>query len=340
MKKKTKNFLIPLIACVLALILVLGTSAALFTDNPISDAIGDVVSGGSQTDDDNPSVDPSACSHKRMQATSFFGNTTSCVKMTCVDCGEYDELLYIDNTSFLSDFSASVDEKGKVTYSGRWSVGSWHTNVEENEPYNYVPFDSVSENGDWLCHDGKEWMNKNCFRYKYSASSDPFGFYSIGLGLRADANGEVPPYDVAISYHVPSNGFYTISSGFFKVGDYGEVYDFNVFVNGQPLLKDWIRIGNSNCRDDIDVCFSDPYALHALVAARAAESGFDISALDLRAGSTLSFAARHIEGTGTVDQACFYPQVNWVSSSGFFVECVSECHLYNEGTCRICGHAQ
>ena len=142
---------------------------------------------------------------------------------------------------------------------------------------------------------------------------------------------------MVINYNVRSNGFYSVSLAWMKISDYKEVFDLNIFVDGKPLMDEWIRVGSSS-RPDVDSSYHSDYgSLYELTKQRAAENGYNIEALELRAGSNISFAARYVEGT--VDQNCIYPYVGWVRSSGFFMECAEDCHLYADGTCRICGTA-
>ncbi len=339
---KTKS-IITLIAVILALVFCIGSIAVLASDTPggVGDVIGDVIGGGNN--DDPPATDPVACAHETFQAVSLMtgadGKTTF-VDLCCVKCGDYHELLDTSSSHFDKDFSFTLTSKNVPVFASPWSVGSWNNTVtDDDDAYIYEPFNSVSANGDWLCHDGEEWMNKNCFRVGYDGNILWSGYYRIGLGIRPAVEGGTPPtYDVAITYDVKSDGYYKISAGSLLVGDYSEVYDFNVCVDGKPIFEEWIRVGNPNQRDDIDVSFIDSNAFNALLAERAAERGYDINAFKLKAGSQLSFVARYVQGT--VDQASFLPYVEWVRSSGSYAECADGCHLYNDTTCRICGHTK
>lgn len=328
MKKKTKNLFVPLLACILALILILGASAAFFTDNSISDAIDDAVAGGDNNDNGgngDDSTDIEACEHKNEYINTVFdANHASSV---CPDCGE--RYLYKIHTS-LAD---NAENWTTLTSSNSgWEVGSLRN--DNSEPYTFYPFNSVdTSTGHWLCFDGQAWMNKNCFRFKYLAPYAQPEHFAFGLGLRKNAEGKIPPYDVAVQYTAEFDGVIKIDliNALCNYGDYNEVYDFTIYVGNEPVAS--VRLGNPN-KTLVD---GNAWDVDSIAAAIRSVASCDLNSVEVGAGDTVYFVASYVNGT--VDQSVYIPSIEYVSFSSLKY-CASDCHCDNgTGVCRFCGIA-
>ena len=332
MKKKKKSILLPITAIILAFALIAGASSALVPDSPLSDAIDDVVNGNAQggagnsgSDSEGDAATPSACKHDNEYIKTNYGNGN--FSSVCPDCGA--RFLY-DAYSTFADEGPYSDEAHKVYWRGAWEVG--YIRDDGVEAYAFHRFNSMDGGNAWLCYNDEPWKNRNAFRINYPRGVNAPEHYAFGLGLRRNADGQIPPYDVAIQYTAQYDGTVKIDlmNAILNYGDYNEIYDFSIYVNNN--LVSAIRMGNPDKDFFVDAKAWDAASIAAAIEAACT---VDLDNVKIEAGQKITFVASYVNGT--VDQSAYIPSIEYVSFDGLKT-CADGCHDDNgTGVCRFCG---
>lgn len=318
MKKKTKNNIFPILACCLAVVLLIGglgkfLSVSFPTKNPSTPSI-----------DEKPT-----CLHTEVVGGGILNADTvdEQIEFVCTSCGE--SVFYKTSSAFKNNFPSYVEQitletaedgtatEKKVytpTYSGNWSVGFMNATT-------FVPFNSFYQaSKTWLTHDNG--ATKGLFRVSGGEGATDYWNW-MAFGLAWDANQGTTP--VAINYQVEQPGTVALSASSVRFSNTAEKYEINVLLNGNPLLNEWVLIGSTanggiNTKDD----------LNALLSSKGLDS------IHVNFGDQLSFVARAVDGS-SVAASMALPVVEYVGFDHEIGPCDGNAHTYEDGICRVCG---
>ena len=261
-------------------------------------ALGNLGDPNVGPDTDPNDADP-VCAHDKLCALAIIdgGTSAEAVKYMCADCAEL--FVFSRYSNFRDNFPTAytvTHEDGSSTllpaYTGNWSVGYMNAGT-------FIPYNSFESGGVWLCLNGGN--DKGLFRL-FGATPDAVDYWNwMSFGLAWNANQGTTP--VAINYQVAQPGTVALSATSFRFSNTADKYEFNVLLNGNPLLDEWVLIAS-----DENGGINTKEALNALLA----EKGLD--SLHVSFGDQLSFCARAVDNQ-SVAQSVILPGLEYVAST-------------------------